>query len=96
MNEKARISELQPEQLDTVSGGAHQLGVYKPGFRFKKESLEFFRQCVGEDVYHRAMNSEVGKKYHYVVARAFLSQPDWEKFVWIEEYGTLTGYPSNG
>ena len=42
------------------------------------------------------MNSEVGKKYHYVVARAFLSQTDWEKFVWIEQFGTLTGYPSNG
>ena len=75
------------------TSSSEPLGVYKPGFQFKKESLEFFRQCVGEDVYDRAMNSEVGKKYHYVAARAFLNQADWEKFVWIEEFGSLADFP---
>ena len=39
------------------------------------------------------MNSEAGRAHHYTVARAFLSQTDWEKFCWIEQYGTLDGFP---
>ena len=84
---------LDPEQLGSVSGGSCPLGVYRPGFQFKQEALRFFRVCVGEDVYSRAMNSDAGRAHHYTVARAFLSQPDWEKFVWIEEYGSLAGFP---
>lgn len=84
---------LKPEQLEAVSGGVCSLDVYRPGFRFPKESLQFFKACVGDDVYDRAMNSDAGNAHHYAVARAFLSQPDWEKFVWIEEYGSLAGFP---
>jgi hypothetical protein len=75
------------------AGGTGQLGVYRPGFRYRDAALGYFRQCVGDEVYRRAMSSEAGKRHHYVVARAFLSQTDWEKFVWIEEYGTLAGFP---
>ena len=71
----------------------NQLGVYKSGFPYREEALRFFRSCVGEEQYERAMNSEAGKQHHYVAARAFLSQADWEKFVWIEEHGSLTGFP---
>ena len=85
------VSALGPEQLETVVGG--KLGVYKPGFRYKKESLAYFRQCVGEDTYQLAMNSDAGRAHHYAVARAFLGQADWEKFVWIEEFGSLDGFP---
>ena len=60
---------------------------------YRKESLRFFRACVGDDVYSKAMNSEAGKAHHYAVARAFLDQPDWEKFVWIEEHGSLDSFP---
>ena len=75
------------------AGPARCLGVYRPGFRFKKASLQFFKSCVGEEVYLRAMNSEAGHAHHYAVVRAFLNQSDWEKFVWIEEYGSLSGFP---
>ena len=54
-----QVSSLSPDQLDSVSGGAATLGVYRPGFPYKKESLRFFRACVGDDVYTRAMNSEI-------------------------------------
>lgn len=90
-HEKKRA--LSPDQLEPVSGGAVALGVYRPGFRYKKESLLFFKSCVGEDVYAAAMNSDAGRAHHFVVARAFLNQTDWEKFVWIEEYGSLDGFP---
>ena len=84
--------ELIPDQMASVSGGVHALGVYKPGFRYKKESLLFFRTCVGDEMYNKAMNSEAGRAHHYVVARMFLNQTDWEKFVWIEEHGSLDGF----
>ena len=85
---------LSANQMDAARGGGRQLGVYRPGFRFKKEALLYFRQCVGEETYARAMQSEAGKRHHFVVARAFLNQEDWEKFVWIEEYGSLKGFPA--
>ncbi len=87
------VRTLDPNQLGSVGGGAVTLGVYRPGFQYKKESLRFFRECVGEDVYARAMSSEAGRAHHYSVVRAFLNQTDWEKFCWIEQYGTLDGFP---
>ena len=87
------VRSLSPVQLESVSGGAVTLGVYRPGFQYKKESLQFFKECVGDDIYAKAMNSEAGRAHHYTVARAFLSQTDWEKFCWIEQYGTLDGFP---
>ncbi len=78
-------------KLDSVA--EREQCIYKPGFQFREEALEFFRLCVGRDAYNRAMSSEAGKNNHYVVARAFLSQSDWEKFVWIEKHGSLVGFP---
>lgn len=85
--------EMGPDQLESVSGGTPALGIYRPGFRYKKEALQFFKVCVGDKVYEKAMNSEVGRAHHYVVARVFLDQSDWDKFVWIEEHGSLDGFP---
>ena len=93
MKNRRNVYELSADETETVQGGSRPLGVYRPGFRFKKESLAFFRLCVGEETYTRAMQSEAGKQHHFVVARAFLDQEDWEKFVWIEEYGSLKGFP---
>ena len=93
MADKNTRTELLPEQLERVRGGFSRLGIYQPGFPHKKESLRFFRACVGDNVYSKAMNSEAGRAHHYVAARVFLSQSDWEKFVWIEEYGSLDGFP---
>ena len=89
------VHVLSPDQLESVSGGTETLGVYRPGFQFKQESLDYFRQCVGEETYQLAINSDAGREHHYAVARAFLSQRDWEKFVWIEEFGSLDGFPEH-
>ena len=93
MNDKNRSYEFPPKQTYTVNGRDHRLGVYKPGLKYQKESLAFFRECVGEETYTLAMNSEAGRRHHYVAARVFLDQADWEKFVWIEEFGSLAGFP---
>ena len=93
MDKKAGTHELEAKRRNTADGGVYQLGVYKPGLKYRKESMAFFRDCVGEETYTRAMSSEAGRRHHYVAARAFLDQTDWEKFVWIEEFGSLTGFP---
>ena len=87
------VCSLKPDQLESVIGGTNSLGVYRPGFQYKKEALQFFKDRVGETVYSKAMNSDAGRAHHYTVARAFLNQTDWEKFVWIEEFGSLAGFP---
>ena len=93
MNKHRPEYEIAAAQRGTARCGSRALGIYRPGFRFKSESLAFFRLCVGEETYARAMQSEAGKHHHFVVARAFLNQANWEKFVWIEEYGSLDGFP---
>ena len=95
MTDHKDVRVLSPDQLESVSGGTDTLGVYRPGFQFKQESLDYFRQCVGEETYQLAINSDAGREHHYAVARAFLNQKDWEKFVWIEEFGSLDGFPEH-
>ena len=95
MSDHKDIRILNADQPVSFSGGVNALGVYRPGFQYKSESLKFFKACVGEAIYSRAMNSEAGRAHHYTVARAFLNQTDWEKFCWIEEYGSLDGFPEH-
>ena len=95
MTDHKDVRVLSPDQLESVSGGAKTLGVYRPGFQFKQESLDYFRQCVGEETFRLAMSSDAGREHHYAVARAFLSQRSWEKFVWIEVFGSLDGFPEH-
>lgn len=90
---KPDIREQRSDHPEPVGEEAPALGVYKPDYPYKKESLQFFRSCVGEDVYGKAMNSEAGKAHPYAVARVFLNQTDWEKYCWIEQYGSLEGFP---
>ena len=85
--------EIPSSIQDPKDNGADELGIYRPGFQFKEEALNFLKLCVGEDTYNRAMNSEVGQLHHFVAARVLLSQADWEKYVWIEEHGSLDDFP---
>ena len=92
MTRRMDVQALSPDHLDSVSGDAPVLGVYKPG-PYKKESKAFFKACIGDETYERAMSCDAGRLHHYVPARVFLTQPDWEKFCWIEQYGTLDSFP---
>lgn len=85
-------TKLHPDQLDVITGGGYVPGKYVPGL-YAETAKAFFRQCVGDETYTRAMSSEAGQRHHYVAARTFLNQADWEKFCWIEQFGSLDGYP---
>lgn len=91
-SEDSEIRVLLPPQLDDAVGGSVSPGEYVPGL-YKEEAKDFFRQCVGEETYYRAMGGDDGRRQHYVAARVFLDQADWKKFTWIEQHGTLDGYP---
>ena len=93
MTDRIDIRALKDVEPEKFSGEVCPLGVYRSDFQHKEESLRFFRECVGDEVYAKAMNSDAGRTHHYTVARAFLSQENWEKFVWIEQYGSLAGFP---
>ena len=84
--------EEPPLRPSRAGGGVRFLGYYEPGV-YQEESKAFFRRCVGDETYELAMNSDVGRRHHYVPARIILSQPDWEKFCWIERFGSLEGFP---
>ena len=94
MSKREVVRELNSDQLESISGGASALGIYKPG-AYVKKAKAFFRECVGDEVYGKAMNCDAGRLHHYVPARAFLNQSDWEKFCWIEQYGTLDSFPGS-
>ena len=90
---KSEKTNLHGPTGPETDDAALPLGVYKPGGRFKEQAMAFFKECVGAETYRKAIASEAGRRHHYVVARAFLDQANWEKFVWIEEYGSLDGFP---
>lgn len=83
---------LNLEELSQVSGGISSPGMYRPG-AYRDAALAYFKSRVGSETYDLAMSSIYGQRHHYVAARAFLSQEDWERFVWVEQHGSLDGFP---
>ena len=90
--EHKNMQELTPDSPEPIGSGTPVLGVYRPGL-YKEKAKAFFRECVGDEIYLKVMNCDAGRLHHYVPARVLLSQPDWEKFCWIEQYGTLDSFP---
>ena len=83
---KKGISKLSDDQLDGISAGA-----YTPG-AFKEEANGFLKSCLGDEMYDRIMSNGNSRKHPYVAAKIYLSGQDWEKFVWIEQHGSLDGF----
>ena len=87
MKKSNDLYELSPEQLEIFSDGK-----YLPG-NYKREADAFLKTCIGAQMYDKVMSAEAGRRHPYVAARLFLSEDDWRKYVWIEQYGSLDGYP---
>ena len=87
MKRSEELYELNPEQLEIVNGGK-----YLPG-NYKKEANAFLRTCMGEQMYEKVMSADAGRRHPYVAAKLFLSEENWKKYVWIEQYGSLYNYP---
>ena len=89
MKKSNDLYELSPEQLEIFSDGK-----YLPG-NYKREADAFLKTCIGAQMYDKVMSAEAGRRHPYVAARLFLSEDDWRKYVWIEQYGTLDDYPQS-
>ena len=87
MRKSDDLYELSPEQLEIFSDGK-----YLPG-NYKREADAFLKTCIGAQMYDKVMSAEAGRRHPYVAARLFLSEDDWRKYVWIEQYGSLDEYP---
>ena len=64
---------------------------YSPG-AYKTESLEFIKECLGEEKFLQIFDSEESRNQPYVAAKLFLTVQDWNKYVWIEQNGSLKGF----
>ena len=83
------LYDLSSEQLEIFSDGK-----YLPG-NYKREADAFLKTCIGAQLYDKVMSAEAGRRHPYVAARLFLSEDDWRKYVWIEQYGSLDDYPQS-
>ena len=79
------VRELKIEQLEDISGG------YSPG-PFKEAAMAFLMDHINATTYARLLKKAGWDEHQYVAARLFLSEEDWEKYVWIEQNGKLDGF----
>lgn len=70
---------------------AQSSSVYRPG-EYKKEALAFLKERIGDTQFDQIMGRTDSRQHPYVAARLFLSPLDWDKYVWIEQHGTLEGF----
>ena len=82
----SRKRTLNEEELGKVNGGN-----YVPGI-FTAEAMFFMQTCLGDEKYKRIMGTEKARQHPYVAAKLFLTPSEWEKYVWIEQNGSLEGF----
>ena len=64
---------------------------YSPGV-YKKEAAAFLKQCLDEDVFEKLCCNDNFRRNPVIGAKLFLSFEDWNKYVWIEQHGSLDGF----
>ena len=64
---------------------------YSPGV-YKKEAVAFLKQCLDEDVFEKLCRNENFRRNPVIGAKLFLGASDWNKYVWIEQHGSLEGF----
>ena len=74
-----------------LSGVRGKTQLYSQGM-FRQEAMAFLRERLGERQYERIMMRPDSRQHPYVAARVFLSPLDWDRYVWIEQHGTLDGF----
>ena len=85
MNRFVRIRGPYPVRTRTGAGA------YAPG-DYKKEAADFLRAHMDESIFALIPDDDGERRLSCVAARVFLSAEDWEKYVWIEQHGSLDGY----
>ncbi len=71
---------------------AEKIAVYSPGIH-KKEAVAFLKQRLDEDIFEKLCSNESFCRNPVIGAKLFLCVEDWNKYVWIEQHGSLNSYP---
>ena len=56
---------------------------------YNKKAETFLKKHMDKELYASIMETDRGKKLPQVAARVFLSDADWDKYMWIMEHGSL-------
>ena len=64
---------------------------YSPGV-YKKEAIAFLKQCLDENVFEKLCRNDNFRRNPVIGAKLFLGASDWNKYVWIEQHGSLEGF----
>ena len=83
-NTKQNLPMRSPENSGIIAD-------YSPGV-YKKEAAAFLKQCLDEDVFEKLCRNENFRRNPVIGAKLFLSIADWNKYVWIEQHGTMDGF----
>jgi len=82
-NKKVRSEQERTDRTENIS--------YTPG-AFMEEAMAFLKKNMDEDVFTMVMNSQDEKAIPSVLARIYLNEDDWQKYIWIEKHGSLEGF----
>ncbi len=83
MDAMNRLSLDELDELDEVRGACYS-GTYLT------EAVAFLKEHMDEKTYNMVVQN--GERKLYVAAKVFLSPSDWQKYVWIEQHGSLDGF----
>ena len=83
-NTKQNLPMRSPENSGSIAD-------YSPGV-YKEEAVAFLKQCLDEDVFEKLCRNEIFRRNSVIGAKLFLSIADWNKYVWIEQHGTMDGF----
>ena len=62
-----------------------------PSRIYAEEAQEFLCEHMDKDQYTAIMSTKRGKDLPYVAARVFLSDSDWNQYMWNAHHGSLDG-----
>lgn len=59
---------------------------------YKAEAQEYLKNHMDKDKYEAIMRTRQGQELPYVAARVFLSESEWQEYLWIADHGSLEGF----
>ncbi len=87
MNKTEDARRLRAARKEAGCGGNYTPGVYR------EQALTFLKERIDTETYNCLMRHGECLRHPYVAAKIYLNAGDWDKYIWIEQHGSLEGYP---
>ena len=85
------FNETTAEMSVREKNNKNSRSFYSPG-PYIEEAREFLKCNMDEKTYDLLMNGGEEKAIPSVLARIYLNESDWQKYIWIEKNGDLKDY----